>query len=56
MSYVWERGEVWWGDQRERPLGRSTLREDCILKLMIMKWNGEAGSGLIWPRTQTDSG
>jgi len=56
MWHIWAKGEVWWGDQRERPLGRSRPRQDYILKWMIMKWNGEAETGLIWLRIQTGSG
>jgi len=37
MWHVGERGEVWWGDQWERPLVRSRARQDHILKWMIMK-------------------
>ena len=57
MLHLWERGEVWWEGQRERPLGRSTRpRQDYILKWIIMKWNEETETGLIWFRIQTGSG
>jgi hypothetical protein len=60
MWLAWERGKVhtgfWWGDLREKTLGRPRLDMRIILKLIFKTWDGEAWTGLIWPRIGTGSG
>jgi len=40
----------------KKPLGRSTHRWGIILKYIFKKWDGEAGTGLIWLRIETGGG
>jgi len=47
------RGEVpigfWWGNLRERPLGRPRRRREDNIKMDFRKWDG-AHTGSIWLR------
>jgi len=53
MWLVWGTGKVhtafWWGNRRERPLGRPRRRWENI-KWIFKKWYGEAWTGMIWLR------
>jgi hypothetical protein len=53
MWHVLETGDLhtglWWGDLRERGhLKDIGLNEKILLNWVLTKWNGEAGTGLIW--------
>jgi hypothetical protein len=53
MRHVWGRGEAhtgfWWVDLRERDhLEDLGADGKIILKWIFKKWNGEAGTVLIW--------
>jgi hypothetical protein len=40
----------------KRPLERPRRRWEDILKSMFKEWGGEAGTGLLWIRTETGGG
>ena len=39
-----------------RPLGRSRRRWEDNIKSIFKQWDGEAWTGLLWPRTGTSGG
>jgi hypothetical protein len=46
----------WWGNLRERPLGKPILGGRIILKPIFQKFDGKAWTGLMWLRLATCGG
>jgi hypothetical protein len=60
MWHVWETREVhtgfWWGDLSERDHLEDLGIDGDSIKMDLVKWYGNAGTGLIWLRTGTGDG